>query len=204
MSNEQIYPLYELTPERADEMRNVPREATGDPDARYRTLVLLDDFTASGTTYIREGTNKLDGKIPRAWRTALERGLITEQAELDIVVYVATERALTYIAERAVQLVADPSKLGVETIQLLSSEVEVAATDAFYELTDKYYDSSFESSHTKVGGTQEVKRGYSDCALPLALAHNSPNNSVVLLWAGNREASIRGLFPRVERHKDSA
>jgi hypothetical protein len=48
--------------------------------------------------------------------------------------------------------------------------------------------------------------GYSDCALPLVLPHNTPNNSVCILWADttDRDGSMqrRALFPRYERHRE--
>ena len=74
---------------------------------------------------------------------------------------------------------------------------------AFLELCDKdeYYDSStLEDGSTQVGGTG-VKRGFANSLLPLVLSHNTPNNSVSLLWA-YEHASTRGLFPRIPRHKE--
>lgn len=50
----------------------------------------------------------------------------------------------------------------------------------------------------------EAPIGYHDCALPLVLCHNTPNNSVCLLWMDTREIEgsrkLRALFPRYERH----
>ncbi len=48
--------------------------------------------------------------------------------------------------------------------------------------------------------------GFGDAALPLVLPHNTPNNSVCILWAdttdrpGGKERCA--LFPRYERHRD--
>ena len=55
-------------------------------------------------------------------------------------------------------------------------------TAAFLELTDRYYDSSIENKHTRVAGT-DAKLGFGQCALPLILEHNTPNNSIALIWA---------------------
>lgn len=66
---------------------------------------------------------------------------------------------------------------------------------------DDYYDAdSLEDKHTKQGG-KEVRHGFGGCRLPLVLSHNTPNNSLALLWA-YEDASFRGLFPRVPRHKE--
>ena len=80
--------------------------------------------------------------------------------------------------------------------------------DDFVELTNKYYDPVIRTTHTDVGGVYHLGLGYGGCALPLVLEHNTPNNSVALLWAetsgGNRSGdqvlAMRPLFRRRERH----
>ena len=54
----------------------------------------------------------------------------------------------------------------------------------FLALADKYYDPSIESEkHLRECGIDNLKRGYAACSLPLVLEHNTPNNSLALLWA---------------------
>jgi hypothetical protein len=66
---------------------------------------------------------------------------------------------------------------------------------------DDYYDAeALEDRSTKIGG-EDVRRGFGGCSLPLVLGHNTPNNSVALLWS-YEDASFRGLFPRVPRHRE--
>ena len=80
--------------------------------------------------------------------------------------------------------------------------------DPFIELTRAYYDPKIETKHTRVGGARCTGLGYAGCALPLVLDHNTPNNSVALLWAetdgGDRGGMIappmRPLFRRRQRH----
>lgn len=75
---------------------------------------------------------------------------------------------------------------------------------AFMDLVEKYYDPSIQSPHTNVGGTEDVRLGFGACALPLVLEHNTPNNSVVLLWAetdGEKGTHpMPPLFRRRQRH----
>ena len=46
--------------------------------------------------------------------------------------------------------------------------------------------------------------GFVECALPVVLSHDAPNNSVCLLWLDTRDKegskNLRALFPRYERH----
>jgi hypothetical protein len=65
---------------------------------------------------------------------------------------------------------------------------------------EKYFDSRANDKHMKVGGT-DGRLGFADCALPVVLSHNTPNNAVYLLW-GPEQYKYSGLFPRVVRHKD--
>ena len=72
----------------------------------------------------------------------------------------------------------------------------------FWPLTQKYYDASIEDKHTDVGGG-DVRLGFGGAALPLILEHNTPNNSVALLWAetdGVEGVPMRPLFRRRQRH----
>ena len=75
----------------------------------------------------------------------------------------------------------------------------------FIELTRKYYDPIIRTKHTDVGGVEHMGLGYGGCALPVVLEHNTPNNSVALLWAetsGDRKTipAMRPLFRRRQRH----
>ena len=77
-------------------------------------------------------------------------------------------------------------------------------TPALQPLIDhpRYYDKEAETKATRVGGTEGVRRGFANCALPIVLCHNTPNNSIYLLW-GEESYTFPGLFPRVTRHRDT-
>ena len=80
--------------------------------------------------------------------------------------------------------------------------------DDFIRLTQIYYDPIIQTKHTEIGGVSHLGLGYGGCALPLVLAHNTPNNAIALLWAesdggvrGNIQApGMRPLFRRRQRH----
>ena len=65
----------------------------------------------------------------------------------------------------------------------------------------KYYDPAAFDEHIEVGGTSTAQMGFAGCALPVVLSHNTPNNSVYMLW-GSEAHGFPGLFPRVSRHKE--
>ena len=81
--------------------------------------------------------------------------------------------------------------------------VDQARNGEFLELVHKYYDDSIETKHIKLGG-EDARLGFGHCALPLILEHNTPNNSLALLWADtageNGKHAMRPLFRRRQRH----
>ena len=57
---------------------------------------------------------------------------------------------------------------------------------AMLTLCDKYYDHALFKrleKHCREAGMDTMKLGYAYCALPVVLEHNTPNNSIPLLWA---------------------
>ena len=53
----------------------------------------------------------------------------------------------------------------------------------------------------KVGSVNRPYLGFDECALPVVLSHNTPNNSLPILWQDtDDEKQFKGLFPRISRH----
>ena len=88
-----------------------------------------------------------------------------------------------------------------------SLSVSMQSNAEFFSIMDRYYNSAIQSRHTSVGGAENISSGYGACGLPLVLEHNTPNNSVALLWAECDETktvpvapAMRPLFRRRQRH----
>lgn len=77
---------------------------------------------------------------------------------------------------------------------LNSRDAIVDGTTPMGGLCERYYDDRLGDEHTG-----SVKFGYDGCGLPLVLHHNTPNNSIFLLWA-RRSKDVEPLFVRYERH----
>jgi hypothetical protein len=116
--------------------------------------------------------------------------------------YIATEKARNYLQSHLAKI-CEPVGVAsrVLVVYPLASDVAVSRGDnpGLDAIIEKYYDSDNETPSTKLGGT-DLKYGFNGCALPVALSHNAPNNSIGLLWAEG--SNMRALFPRVTRHKD--
>lgn len=169
-------------------------------DARFTTVVLLDDFSASGVSCIRdEGTA---GKVARiAERLAALGDVLDHDLEIHIVFYVATSRALRYLREGVANLGSGtPGRWRVHAIQELREDVVLARGEPpeLAALIESYYDKVIDDEHMQKGGA-DGRWGFANCGLPVILAHNTPNNSIALLWA--ETDNVRALFPRVTRHR---
>lgn len=217
LTHEQIYQTYELSGKRAIKMKeeliadqkNILGREPLEDESKFKVLFLLDDFSASGTSYLKykEETNVLKGKINALYESIylqsdLKDIFDLENLEVHIVLYLCTSQAKQYIESNFDRLVTRFSlkhRPSLHVICLIPDSYRVSDTE-INDLCSKaeYYDAdSLEDKHTG----NNVRMGYSDCALPLVLYHNCPNNSLSILWA-YENATFQGLFPRVPRHKE--
>jgi hypothetical protein len=209
LSHEQIFTGYELSEEKVSEIRTWLDEKRGHKDVAP-ALVLLDDFSASGTSCLTADGDRAKGKVSKfidriqssdAWKSVVS----FSKTRLVVVLYVATEQALANIHAGA-EIVR--KKHGIETtvlcVQRIASDISLKASDnvPMIDVIKKYYDPSVEDEHTKKGGS-DLKFGFGAGGLPLVLHHNTPNNSIFLLWVEDSE-TVRPLFPRVSRHRREA
>lgn len=78
---------------------------------------------------------------------------------------------------------------------ILDSRIAItSAGTPMGDLCEKHYTDEFGDHHTGCG-----KFGFDNCGLPLVLHHNTPNNSLYVLWARRKE-DFNPLFVRYERH----
>jgi hypothetical protein len=222
LSQEQIVPMMNVDPNKWVDLGKKLREAEG-KDAQFDRVYLIDDFTASGTTFIREVKGEWKGKLKKfddlvadARNTAQLRKVpfpISENYAVHIHHYVSTAQARTALLDR----VADASSkwtardygeadIGEGLLLPASLKMEPSTDAAMLALCDKYYDHELYErlkEHCEEAGQTDMKLGYANCALPLVLEHNTPNNSIPLLWAetnGTKGRPMRPLFRRRDRH----
>lgn len=216
ISNEQVVVTVEPSPDKCKDLLNELRKDLNDPGATFRRIVLVDDFTASGTSLLRDESGMWKGKLPKFLGAIADVTLVDDQFELLVHHLIGTPKARDHLVAaidgfRASQstLWATVSNSVVPSFGLLypdSLPLDLSMDPDFVALTDVYYDAGIETSHTLKGGVKHLGLGYAGCALPLVLDHNTPNNSVALLWAETEEGKhlgprkMRPLFRRRQRH----
>ena len=206
LSNEQFAMNYELSEQRTKKMIHELRTDFQDKGAVFEHIFLVDDFAGSGRTILRyDESCKIDGRLSRFAEDTLPNLTKGTCPKIYITLYLATEQAVKHLQSLISTYPSPPwsddNTPEVITVMTLGERTRLrhGRQDGAYEadglfdpLLHKYYDESVEDEHKG-----RVVHGYSDCGLPLVLSHNTPNNSVYLLW--EREKT-RPLFPRFERH----
>jgi hypothetical protein len=214
LSTEQVRHSHELSDERVEELLSKLGDALKvlgkepRPElATFRTLVLLDDFSGSGYSYVRKKEGEFKGKLAalcsnvRNPEHILSKLVATDGLEVVVVLYMATEKAATTIRGLLKEMLL-PIKIEFEIFIVfpLADSVALSPSTAgeFGKLIETYYDDANETPSTKLGGT-DLRYGFGSCGLPLILNHNTPNNSIALLWANGTR--MKALFQRVSRFK---
>ena len=231
-SNEQVltnyYPDGKKLVDMLEELRKDERLRGVDKPFFHR-IFLVDDFTASGKSFIRfdESDGEYHGKLKKIIDELCvvnkEDGdgnidikhmsylLAPNQKEIqiDILFCIATEKARSNIDKylnaylestglhakvrfniHAVQILEDKLANDIKTDKNLVAMLE----------KDRHFvkESVMHSPSYKVGKHDKPYFGFDECALPVVLAHNTPNNSLPIIWQDAER--FHGLFPRISRH----
>ena len=226
LSNEQFVGIHQVSGEKWKDLLSNLRTDLNDESAKFRLIFLIDDFTASGTTFLRQ-------KIGAGWEGKLIRfrdsiaaaetdsgvgGFLAPRWKLYIHHYLASAEAKKNIDQRLQEAEDFLNTEGwADDVHptygmVLPADLPVNAghgrCDDFVELAHRYYDPAIETGDSNDDDNPNMALGYRQCALPVVLDHNTPNNSVALIWAesagselhGNVAHAMQPLFRRHQRH----
>lgn len=231
LSQEQVAPMMNIDDDKWKSLAKDLRKELG-PNAVFDDVYLIDDFTASGTTFIRFPEGEPKGKLAKFESIVQDaKGRLgacfplAKGYTLHIHHYVSTAQARDALLDRVREaddklkgrsygkalitegmLLPPDIKLGTiddQTKQMIPTK---PSDEAIVGLTTRYYDHDLFmrlENHCKEAGQTDMRYGYANCALPLVLEHNTPNNAVPLLWAetdGKLGAKMCSLFLRRDRH----
>ena len=226
-SNEQVLPMYYPNQEKLQDMYDElhkDRLLKGTNRNLFESLFLVDDFTASGTSFARK-EDKFKGKIIKILRglkpseagsegkgadesKELSDLFVKDKIKVNALFCVATEEAIKNIKKEVDSFLKDNGmndliQFNVDCVLLIKTE-EINLIKNHPGLKnvlkkDKYYDwpTILTDSYRK-GKHDEPYWGFNECGLLLVLSHNTPNNTMPVIWEDTNK--FRGLFPRISRH----
>ncbi|WP_066592304.1 phosphoribosyltransferase-like protein [Sphingomonas pruni] len=220
LTTEQIAPMMNIGNEKWEDLGKELRESEGDVNARFEHVYLIDDFTASGTTFVREVDGKWKGKLTKfnslvedARSSMKEKFPLSEGYALHIHHYLSTHKARQALDERVESAKLKWTSRSFGDISITQGvllpetlPLDLVRDKDMLAICDKYYDDWLYQrlkKHCDEAGQTDMKLGYANCALPIVLEHNTPNNSIPLLWAetdGKHGHRMVPLFRRRDRH----
>jgi len=211
LNNEQILQTYTVDENKSDDMLKELKKS-GYP-GEFSSIFLVDDFTASGTSYFRFDKTKKEwsGKIFKTIQSILNGSLndLVSQSDIikiHIIFFIATEESINSLRNN-IRIWKQETKykfeFHIEAVQLITNDIKVQmiSNKDFIKLTEKYFDARIIDRHYTKGKHDRPYLGFNECALPLVLYHNTPNNSLTILWLPE-DMNYTGLFPRTSRHKE--
>lgn len=213
ISNEQVVAAPELSGEKwiglGKELAKRLSDDFSREESRFERICLIDDFSASGSTLIRKTTEESAwaGKVPRFCKENKNRigELVLPMCTIHVHHYLVSQHAkeriwreLICYAEMAKDFVFHYSFSYALPTSIVVSD---SSNSDLVSLLKTCYDHNIETPHLG----SDVWYGYKQCGLPVVLQHNTPNNSVALLWASSKSGSegkhiMRPLFARKQRH----
>ena len=237
-SNEQVltnyYPDGKKLKDMLKDLRD-DKKLEGVENAYFRNIFFVDDFTASGKSFVRydDKAKKFKGKLSKIigelYATNIEPTeeekkegrkeelhlsylLDANQPEIhiDILFCMATEKAVKNISiglDNFLQKSGyDKIKYHIHVVQNLDDSLSKEITDSpdlmkVLEKPKYFHQNLKDDTAYKVGSVTKPFLGFDECALPVVLSHNTPNNSLPILWQDtDDDKEFKGLFPRISRH----
>lgn len=216
VSNEQVLAFSEITDAKWNDLRDELKkslmttgmdQATAEVNATFKVICLVDDFSGSGSSLLRKHPTKgWGGKITKFHNSNVNHlgSFLSKDCVLHVHHHLASAKARLQI-EQDLKTFAPEHPLfqyGTSFSYVLPAEVVIDDQSEDSELTaliKTHYDSDIEDEHTG----SDIWYGYKQCGLPLVLEHNTPNNSIALLWAESKQDAtlrMKPLFARRKRH----
>lgn len=217
LDNEQVHAVYDIGEAKLTDMRKElegalagGNHATAIPTFRF--LFLLDDFAGTGTTMLRRKadgtwTGRLKKVSDQLHKAAGANIFDPNQVEVYACLYMVTQQALDHFATVLPAFEREEAawrRCEVCYVQHLRNNVAIQPgrdpeLDGFLA---RYYSTELEDKESYRVGKRGILYGYGACGLPLVLHHNTPNNSLYVLWKdGVRTWPLTPLFRRFERHR---
>lgn len=219
VNNEQVVTAPRIIKAKWDDLLKDLRDDLDDSEAKFAFVFLVDDFVASGTTLLRweDDKQRWNGKMIRFWEDIEDATVYATHFEPGWVLcvhhYLATHKAKENAEKRQSEALMKLRKAGLSWFEKVEFSYGAVLPETFpvdhdrdrnfLELVENYYNDSIETKHMKIGG-DDARLGFAKCGLPLILEHNTPNNSIALLWADTQSEEgqhvMRPLFRRRQRH----
>jgi hypothetical protein len=136
---------------------------------------------------------ELKGSLVRLFKDSDLGKALAPDARVFLCPLLITEYALVRLRELTKRLAPPMATLEVLYGTVVPNGLRIGpGAGPISDICERHYTDDLADQHTG-----SVKFGYDQCGLPLVLHHNTPNNSIFILWARRWN---HPLFIRYERH----
>ena len=193
LDNHQICMEFELADSKCKNIiRKIQKNALYSADDDLN-LVLLDDFSGSGIGYLRN-ENIWKGKIIKTLEIVKKNFSCFKKVNVFFIPYLLTEKAYDYISNHVNALYKENIYFDIIPVRYIE---KANLTHEEEMIIKKYYHrNEISDSNYLIGEHTAPYLGFDHTQLCLVLYHNTPNNSIPIIWYGKD-----ALFPRKNRHK---
>lgn len=237
-SNEQVltnyYPDSKKMMDMLSDLRK-DKKLYGIENPYFRNIFLIDDFTASGKSFVRYDMQekKYKGKLSKIINQICAKNIEPKEREktqgkkeelplsylldpnqqeihIDILFCMATQKAEVNIRKNLDEFLEecgyDKVKYHIHIVQPLNDSLstDITGDPVLMKVLEKpqYFQQKLNDDKAyNVGSTTNAFLGFDECSLPVVLSHNTPNNSLPILWLDtDNDKEFKGLFPRISRH----
>lgn len=237
-SNEQVltnyYPDEKKLKDMLDDLKK-DKKLKGIEKPYFRSIFLIDDFTASGKSFVRydDKEKRFKGKLSKIIDQLCAKNIERTKEELaegkkeelhlsylldpeqqmihiDILFCMATHKAEENIRKSLDDFLKKRGynnvKYHIHVVQPLDESLSKGITEnpdlmKVLEKPQYLHQELKDDKAYNVGSTVRPYLGFDECALPVVLSHNTPNNSLPILWQdADDDKQFKGLFPRISRH----
>lgn len=214
ISNEQVVAFSEISDDKWDDLINELRKDLSagkynGESAYFERICLVDDFSGSGSSLLRFVGGEWKGKIFKFHKANVSKlgQQLAPNCLLHVHHHLASSQAEDQIEQDLRKFAAACPEFRYQTSYSYVLPPDIVINDSYADadlvkLLTSWYDKGIEDDHTK----EDIWFGYKRCGLPLVLEHNSPNNSVALLWASSKSGAsphMKPLFARRKRHSSN-
>ena len=216
LDNEQVFVTYDLSESKIKDLKQDLYECKIDgeeiKEEYFNSIYLIDDFSASGLSFLRydEKSNTFKGKIQKILKIILDNSLVDPKKvnDINIILYISTEKAKSNIIQnfsklKEIDKFYEKINLHLNVVQMIPNEsiYSLNSNKTFIEFLEKESNSDWLTKHSEVGSTKNPFLGFDECGLPVVLNHNTPNNSLPIIWFGGKNK--QAVFDRISRHKEN-
>ncbi len=216
LDNEQVFVTYDLSESKIKDLKKDLLECKIDGkqlnEKYFNSVYLIDDFSASGLSFLRYDDKKstFKGKIQKILKIILDNSLVDPEKvnNINIILYISTEKAKSNILLNFSKLKEKDNfykkiNLNLYVVQMIPNEsiYSLNSNKEFVEFLEKERNDDWLTKHSEVGSTKNPFLGFDECGLPVVLNHNTPNNSLPIIWFGGKNK--QPVFDRISRHKEN-